>query len=103
MRNRTREICTSGKDKADTVTERQPLWGFAPQHVELMSKDKDSRLATQPAAGTFRSRRTRPTCKDRSSGASISRFAAAGQPFWVCGSAAADGSAETAELLERLL
>jgi hypothetical protein len=44
-----------------------------------------SRLATQPAAGTVRSRRTRSTCKDRPSGASISRFAAAGQPFWVCG------------------
>jgi hypothetical protein len=29
-----------GKHKAVNVPERQPLWGFAPQHVELMSKDK---------------------------------------------------------------
>jgi hypothetical protein len=35
------------------------------------------RLLTQPAAGTVRSRRTRTTCKDRPSGASISRFAVA--------------------------
>jgi hypothetical protein len=36
------------KDKAVNVTERQPLWGFAPQHVELMSKDKDLGLQRSP-------------------------------------------------------
>src|SRR5246127_2013877 len=35
----------------------------------------------QPAAGISRSRRTRSTCKDRSSGASISRFAVAVSRF----------------------
>src|SRR5260370_42469739 len=35
----------------------------------------------QPATGTVRSRRTRSTCKDRSSGASISRFAVAVSRF----------------------
>ncbi len=37
-----------GKDKAVNVTERQPLWGFAPQHVELMSKDKDLGFQRSP-------------------------------------------------------
>jgi len=41
------------------------------RHVE----ERGSRPATQSAAGTVRSRRTRSTCKDRSSAASISRFA----------------------------
>src|SRR5216683_6399482 len=36
------------KHKAVNVTERQPLWGFAPQHVELMSKDKDLGLQRSP-------------------------------------------------------
>jgi hypothetical protein len=36
-----------------------------------------SRLLRQPATGTVRSRRIRSTCKDRSSGESISRFAVA--------------------------
>jgi hypothetical protein len=38
----------SGKHKAVNVTERQPLWGFAPQHVELMSKDKDLGFQRSP-------------------------------------------------------
>ena len=37
----------------------------------------DLRLPTKPATGTVRSRRARSTCKDRSSEASISRFALA--------------------------
>jgi|SRR5947208_2939177 len=40
-----------------------------------------SRLPTQSATGTVRSRHTRSTCKDRSSGASISRFAVAVSRF----------------------
>ncbi len=43
--------------------------------------DQGSRLPTQPAAGTVRSRRTRSTCKDRSSAASISRSAVAVSRF----------------------
>jgi hypothetical protein len=30
------------------MSERQPLWAFAPQHVELMSKDKDLGLQRSP-------------------------------------------------------
>src|SRR5258708_18083653 len=37
-----------GKHQAVNVTERQPLWGFAPQHVELMSKDKVLGLQRSP-------------------------------------------------------
>src|SRR6266851_3674428 len=37
-----------GKHKAVNVTERQPLWGFSPQHVELMSKDKDLGFQRSP-------------------------------------------------------
>jgi hypothetical protein len=42
---------------------------------------RGSRLPTQSATGTVRSGRTRSTCKDRSSGASISRFAIAVSGF----------------------
>jgi hypothetical protein len=48
-------------------THSQSLWGFAPQDVELVSKNEDFRLPMQPATGTGRSRRTRSACKDRSS------------------------------------
>jgi hypothetical protein len=37
-----------GKHEAVNVTERQSLRGFAPQHVELMSKDKDLGLQHSP-------------------------------------------------------
>jgi hypothetical protein len=37
-----------GKYQSVNVTERQPLWGFAPQHVELMSKDKDLGFQRSP-------------------------------------------------------
>jgi len=30
-----------GKHQPVNVAKRQSLWGFAPQHVELMSKDED--------------------------------------------------------------
>jgi hypothetical protein len=35
-----RYVRPSSEHKAVNVVERQPLWGFAPQHVELVSKDK---------------------------------------------------------------
>jgi hypothetical protein len=38
----------AAKHKAVNATERQPLWGFAPQHVELMSKDKDLGFQRSP-------------------------------------------------------
>jgi hypothetical protein len=40
------------KDKAVNVTERQSLRGFAPQHVELMSKDKDLSFQRSPRRNT---------------------------------------------------
>jgi hypothetical protein len=39
-----------GKHQPVNVAERQPLWGFAPQHVELMSKDKDLGFQRSPRA-----------------------------------------------------
>src|SRR5258707_11877120 len=65
------------KHQAVNVAEGQSLGGFSPQHVELVSKDKDLGFQRSPRPGTVRARRTRSTCKDRSSGASISRFAVA--------------------------
>jgi hypothetical protein len=66
-----------GKHKAVNVTERQSLRGFAPQHVEVMCRR--TRIS---ASNAVRGRNTpikahRSTCKDRSSAASISRFAVA--------------------------
>src|SRR5207249_9127219 len=54
--------------------------GFAPQHVELVSKDKDLGLPRSPRPEQSE-RRSRSICKDRSSGASISRFAVAVSRF----------------------
>jgi hypothetical protein len=51
------------------------------QTDEVFGIHRMSRLPTQPAAGTVRSRRTRSTCKGRSSAASISRFAVAVSRF----------------------
>jgi hypothetical protein len=69
------------KHQAINTAERQSLPGFAPQHVELVSKDKDLGFQRRPRPGTGRLRRTRSTCKDHSSGASISRFAVAVSRF----------------------
>src|SRR5260370_13186248 len=46
-RSRTIECC---KHQAVNVTERQSLRGFAPQHVELMSKDQELGLQRSPRA-----------------------------------------------------
>ena len=48
-------------------------------------EEQEFRLATQPATGTVRSRRTRSTCQYRLSEGRINRFAVAGQPSRVCG------------------
>src|SRR3954447_12411179 len=45
--SRSRPIEPS-KNQAINVAERQSLRGFAPQHVELMSKDKDLRFQRSP-------------------------------------------------------
>jgi hypothetical protein len=37
-----------GKHHTIHVVEDQPLWGFAPQHIELVSKDKDFTLQCSP-------------------------------------------------------
>jgi hypothetical protein len=69
------------KHQAINVAERQSLRGFAPQHVELVSKDEDLGFQRSPRPEQSESRHTRSTCKDRSSGASISRFAVAVSRF----------------------
>jgi len=41
-------VIEPGKDEAIQVAEGCSLWGFAPQHIELVSKDEDFSLQPSP-------------------------------------------------------
>ena len=69
------------KHKAVNVAEGQSPRGLAPQHVKLVSKDEDLGFQRSPRPNQSDQRRTRSTCKHRSSGASISRFGVAVSRF----------------------
>jgi hypothetical protein len=74
----------SRKHQAVNIAERQSLRGFAPEHVELVSKDKDLGLQRNP----------RPEQSDQDAPDQPAKIAhrseyqpirGRGQPFWVCG------------------
>ena len=48
LQNRGSQTIKPGKQKAIHVAEGYPLWGFAPQHIELVSKDEDFSLQPSP-------------------------------------------------------
>jgi hypothetical protein len=48
VQNRGSEAIKRDKHEAIQVAEGYPLWGLAPQHVQLVSKDKDFSLQRSP-------------------------------------------------------
>jgi hypothetical protein len=68
-----------GKHQPVNVAERQSLRGFAPQHIELMSKDKD--LSSNAARGRNTPIKAYKINLQRSLIGSISRFAGAVSRF----------------------
>jgi hypothetical protein len=48
VQNRGGRMIEPGKDKAIQVAEDCPLWGFAPQHIELVPKGEDFSLQRGP-------------------------------------------------------
>ena len=70
-----------GKHQPVNVTERQSLRGFAPQHDELMSKDKDLGLQRSPRSEYSDQGAPDQPEKIAHLGATISRFAVAVSRF----------------------